>query len=1348
MTGQPAMRDIFKPFTRWFAFLILFFYLSIFSLSQSYLVHSYSETDGLPSAFVYGITQDHQGRMWFATRAGIAVYDGVSWEKFTVSQGLPVPSFSKITEDQNNRIWALGSPGQGGIRVVYYENGWWNSLPGPGEEDFELSQTTSFALLEQAKQNTMPTIAVGTANQGILIRQQGKWKHLTQHQGLLSNAVNGIITIKGKFYTATDKGLSVIDSKLIVNNRLNRQLGLGPARIKGIAVQYKDKFPSCTLASSRVWLYGENWIGWFDEKNFKMTRYPPGLLLSGKKRSVNMLPDYCCGVYIGDLYLLNYFNYNTGSWQLLDTPNGLIGGGANSLYIDFEKNIWIACERGVSKISSRRFTSFQRDHGLLEDEVTALLEYEPGKFILGHNNGITFYDGKKFLQVPFSWEESALPVCRVLDIQMDANKDIWLAASWAGLAKVNLRSPHRITWYGTAHGLSRKIICLWIDQQTNRLWVGTEKGIFLRMPEHPTPQQKPEFVFMNIKELQGHYPRRIYGDSGKLRYIAGHNSGVFIYDEQNHRWKNYTFPDDENANAVYAITKDSSGRLLIGTTAGLFILENETLKKFKAHGFQVDRPVYFILEDHKMRLWFGTDNGVICRDGKKISRYSIKEGLIGHETNRAAAITDTRGRIWIGTNRGVSIYDETYDNSIRYNPPPKVQLFHVQVSGNRFPLNQNNPIQLSYQDNTLEFHFRGISFSDETAIRFKNKLEGFESEWTREHYPYQQMIRYINLPPGTYRFHIKARNALGVWSDEKVSPGITILNPFYRTWWFFLLAAILVGTIFYGMFQYLSQKRHASLLEKQVEERTHQLQAAEQQYRSLFEESKDVVFITSPEGKIIDMNPAGLQLFGYSSKEEAINANSVLEIYNNAEDRAAVREEIGKKGYVQDYEMVFKTKRADIITTLVTASLVRDKQGKITSYRGIIKDITRQKKLEERLLQAQKMEAIGTLAGGIAHDFNNILAVIMGQAELMRDDLTPGNQMHKKADSIVNAADRGAELVKQILTFSRQSKSIRKLINPGNIIKESLSLLRSILPSTIEMHQDIRADCTRLLADAAQIRQIVMNFGTNAAHAMREQGGVLEVKSDEVFLDAGACKKYHDIKPGTYLELTVSDTGHGMTREVMKRIFEPYFTTKKTGEGTGMGLAVTHGIVKSYGGDISVLSEMGKGTTFRVLLPCIRDTGEQHPEADTQLKEEIPCGNESILLVDDETEITETAKKILEKLGYHVVGKSSSKNALALFKKAPLQFDIIVSDLTMPHMTGLQLAREIKRIRIDIPIIILSGYNLDMTREQIKGFGVSDFISKPINMKKLARVVRRVLDKRQKTEDRGQMKGGRKNDEV
>ncbi len=616
---------------------------------------------------------------------------------------------------------------------------------------------------------------------------------------------------------------------------------------------------------------------------------------------------------------------------------------------------------------------------------------------------------------------------------------------------------------------------------------------------------------------------------------------------------------------------------------------------------------------------------------------------------------------------------------------------------------------------------------DEKAIRFKHKLEGFDKEWLDEHQPFEQMIRYFSLPSGRYRFHLKARNALGVWSDEVVSPEIIIPVPFYRSWWFFLLAVLLVGSIFHGIFRFFSQKRHALLLEKQVEERTHQLQAVEKRYQDLFEESKDVVFITTPEGKFIDINPAGVEVLGYQSKEEILRWSSVPDVYYHPEDRAVFREEIEKQGYVKDYEIIFKRKDGEPLVGLVTATLVRDAEGNITAYRGITRDITKQKKLEQQLIQAQKMEAIGTLAGGIAHDFNNILSVIIGHAELIREELAEGSQMCKSAGQIVTASERGAELVKQILAFSRQSQQIRKPINLSTIIKESLRLLQSVLPTTIEIRQDIRATSAHILADSTQVHQVMMNFGTNAAHAMREKSGILDISLDEVILDAETVKKYQDIKPGIYLRLTVSDTGHGMSGKVMKHIFEPYFTTKEIGEGTGMGMAVTHGIVKSCGGDISVTSELGKGTTFHVFFPKI----EEKAEPERELKEKIPGGSERILLVDDETSLIDAGTQVLKRLGYDAVGISDAVTALETVRKDPDRFHLVISDLTMPQITGIQLAEEIKKIKPEIPIILCSGFSASLTPEQIKPLGIDDFITKPFIKRELAQVIRRVLDRKQ-----------------
>jgi len=1317
------MKTINKTISKSFVFWVILIFNVNFLFTQSYLVHRYSESDGLSSANVYDIAQDSQGKIWLATRSGIVSYDGINWKKYSVADGLPVLSYFKISVDQNDRIWVLAVPIQEGIQLAYFDGSEWTSIPGPESFDFKQLQITSLALLDKQGDSVMPCIALGTSNRGIIIRDGGMWHNLTQQNGLTSDKVNGIVTLSNKFYIATDNGLTVISKDLKVNNQFNQRLGLGGEKIKGIAIQSKDKFFDTQLKDTRIWIYGDDWLGYFEEYGSLVVRYPLGLKLSGKEEYVNMLPDYRCGIYLGDRFILNYFNYIDNSWQSLDTLNGLVGGGSNSLFIDFEKNVWITCERGISKISSRRFANYQRIHGLLEDEVSALLEYEPGKFILGHNNGLTFFDGKNFLKVPFSRKNSPGPtVIRVLEMETDADKNIWFTASFAGLAKVNPNHPRHITWYNSQNGLPEQITSLWIDKTANKIWLGTDNGILLlTLPLKINRQGKVEFS--KVAGLPICKPRRMYGDSGKLHYIASHINGLFVYHQVKKQWQNYRIPGNSNANAIYSIKKDNRGRLLIGTLGGLYILEDETLSRFEFNGFHIDRPVYFILEDQYHHLWFGTDNGVVRWDESSARTYSINEGLIGQETNRAAALIDKRRRIWIGTNLGLSIYDEKFDNK-SYNRPPKIKLLYIEVSGKEIPLKENHPIQLSSGENTLAFHFQGISFIDETAIRFKNKLEGYEKRWSDEGYPYKQIVRYINLPPGGYRFHLKARNALGTWSKPVISPKITILKPFYSTWWFFIIIVLILGGGLYASFRYFSQKKYARLLEKQVEERTRELREAEQQYRSLFEESKDIVFISTIEGKLLDINPAGLELFGYKTKEDALGIDSVSEGYFNSEDRNLFKEEISKKGFVKDYEVIFKGKEGEPIITLITATVIRDKQGEIFGFRGIIRDITVQKKLEQQLIQAQKMEAIGTLAGGIAHDFNNILGAIIGYTELVLDDTIPGTLIHQNLENILNAAQRAAELVRQILAFSRQSGQQRQPVILGNIIQEALKLLRSSLPATIDIRESIQAETGTILGDPTQIHQIMMNLAANASHAMKETGGILEVSLQEVFLNPQDLPHTSSLKPGQYLKLMVSDTGHGIQQGILKRIFEPYFTTKKTGEGTGMGLAVIHGIVKRHGGEISVYSEPGKGSSFHILFPKIDIQGESK----TVVQDQIPGGTESILLVDDEQALTETASHILRRLGYEVDGISDPIEALERFKEDPQRYQLVISDLTMPLMTGIQLAEKIKEINSKIPIIICSGFSSSLDRKQFKSKGISDFVMKPLIRSQLAQVVRRVLD--------------------
>ena len=389
----------------------------------------------------------------------------------------------------------------------------------------------------------------------------------------------------------------------------------------------------------------------------------------------------------------------------------------------------------------------------------------------------------------------------------------------------------------------------------------------------------------------------------------------------------------------------------------------------------------------------------------------------------------------------------------------------------------------------------------------------------------------------------------------------------------------------------------------------------------------------------------------------------------------------------------------------------------------IFRDITKLRNMESRLRHSQKMEAIGTLAGGIAHDFNNILLPIIGYTQMTSADLPPDNPAAENLAEILKGALRAKELVKRILTFSRRYKEERKALKAQSVIEEALKLIRASLPSTIEIHQNIDSDCASILADPTQLHQIVMNLCTNAYQAMTETGGVLEVTLSEVRLTAADLES-SDLNPGAYVCLKVSDTGCGIDNSNIERIFEPYFTTKEKDKGTGMGLAVVHGIIKSYDGDIKVYSEPGKGTVFQVYIPrLVIDT--ESPVNSEQII--LPGRGEHILLVDDEKTVVNIETKMLARIGYRVTAKTSSLEALELFRTSPQDYDLVITDMTMPGMTGDKLAKELLQIRPDIPIIVSTGFNENISREKAATLGIKVLMLKPVTLEDLSRATRQAL---------------------
>ena len=504
-----------------------------------------------------------------------------------------------------------------------------------------------------------------------------------------------------------------------------------------------------------------------------------------------------------------------------------------------------------------------------------------------------------------------------------------------------------------------------------------------------------------------------------------------------------------------------------------------------------------------------------------------------------------------------------------------------------------------------------------------------------------------------------------------------------------------------------------------------ELRASEERYRLLVKNAPVGILSTNRGGEITEVNPVLLRILGLPGEEATKGLNLFTFPPFVQSGMVSDFQRAMEKGEASIHIRAYKGPMGKEMHLRYYLTPLRDVAGRMTGLQAIVEDITESKRLEDQLLQAQKMEAIGTLAGGIAHDFNNILAGIIGYAELMGFEIVEGSSAQAYLAELLKAAQRAKDLVKQILAFSRRSDQGKETMSFEPVLQESIRLLRASLPSTIQIHLEIEEDLGPIYANPTQLQQVVMNLGTNAAQALPDGNGVVKFRLERVEFDPEAAWKIPGLPPGSYLRLSVSDTGQGMPPEVIRRIFDPYFTTKERGKGTGLGLAVVHGIVKNHDGAITVESELGRGTTFEVYLPRAR--GAEKTEKSSKSQEGPSPGRERILYVDDEQLVTQVGKQMLEKLGYEVVPMMDSQEALELFRAQPDRFDLVVTDMTMPNLTGDKLALELMAIRPNIPIVLCTGYSERITEMKAKELGIREYVSKPFALNDLARAVHRAL---------------------
>ncbi|WP_456405476.1 hybrid sensor histidine kinase/response regulator [Caldithrix abyssi] len=1251
--------------------------------AQEYPVHFYTIEEGLPSNEIYSIVQDSIGEMWISTRRGLCKYDGFHWQLDTTisKMGMYLPHFLEL--DDAGRVWVGGVHiGQG---FCYLNKKTWHTISLPDSLAL-FSPLKTFKVIGSSDGHIF-ILAVTHKNQ-LAYFFQNQWKVIDLSR--IDPESSKILTVSknnNQFLILTDRRL------LTFNGTDFKEFDFPPLfeKEKIISLQVLET-PHSPAKMGRLLLLTPNYIYEYQApeiiKKIPLNKQVKSLLADPP---FQLIEDGFGGVFLGNKFRLFHFNNYLNKWVLIKhhrIPEPL---DAIDLYLDQEKNLWIASYMGLLKIPTLRFLNFNEYSGLLETEVTSINQFGRGTMIFGHDNGFTLYDGKQFkkfaignVQAPSDRSRK-----RFMEFLKLTDDTIIAAAQQMGLVKIHQSGRYEIIppppgeRINTVAKLNKK-----------ELLVGTYHGLF---------KFSNNAFYPYLHELTKHLIiRRMLLLADHTLLLATLNRGVVVIREDqkisevwNHRHL--------KSKSVYDIKYSPQGKILVATAAGLFEFSQDSLIPVDKE--LINEEAYAILVDNENKIWIGTGRGVQIIDSiGNITHYDYFNGLAGQECNRDALFQDSSGRIWIGTIGGLSLYQPLYDFKVR---PPLINFLDF-ISDIDFDLQPE-------KKGDLIIKFLCISFKDERQIALRYRLKGYH-EWQYIPRLFAPVLSFLDVPPGDYQLEVQARNVEGAWSAVVQSATFHIPAPFYRSWYFIALVLFLISIITYLLVFARIKERLAQQLEAEVNARTKALKESEEKFRRLFTDSLDGIFITSIEGKILDINEAGIEILGYDSKDELLKLNVKKDLYANPEDREKILTLIKTQGGVKNYPLKAKRKDGKIIDVAISATPILDEQGNVVGLSGYFRDMTEWNAMKEQLAHSQRMESLGMLAGGVAHDFNNILAGILGYASLMKMKMDPDDKMFRYIDIIEKSAQRAADLTQQLLIFSRKGQPKLQPVQVNECVNETIKLIRSTFPKTIEIETELDEKLPEIMADPTQLSQMILNLCVNARDAMPDGEGKISFRTREVIVEHPEAYKNPDAREGHFVQLTIADTGSGIPDEIKNKIFEPFFTTKPRGKGTGMGLAMVYGFVRNLGGFIQFHSKLNEGTTFQIHFPVKPIHLE---EKHLSHKSELKTGHGHILVVDDEEMVRNFCKMALERYGYTAETASNGQEALDCFTKNQNNFDLIILDMIMPVMDGMKTYQKIREINKEIKILISSGYSDSGKLEQLKKDPAVSIIFKPYKVDEL-----------------------------
>jgi len=766
------------------------------TLAQSFPVTVYTEDDGLPSSSVYDIAQDQAGRLWFATRSGVAVYDGFAWRRYTTGEGLPYLNCIQVSVDEDDVPWALSL--ESILHVSYLKDGAWRPLPQPQPS----IRGNAESLLKTVREDDGQTAVAISGPDGMSLWRRQRWQAVV---GAPEGPLIGLEAHDGRFVAATAQRLFSFENGVAAP--LSPE---GWDKASGPIWAIKIEKADAPQGSARLWLWRGDTLGYAQDGAFAVVARiaPPAF---AQVRPFFFQPAGPNRFIFGTTRNIFEGRIDGNSTRLrqLGLPEGLSFNGLTALFRDRENVVWFASSRGLNKAAHFRFDNWTTEDGMEEGEVTAIEEWSANRLLLGHNRGVSFFDvaSGRFRYESFPDLGGPPSETRVMDLAAGPNGAVWIAANALGVGRMSVNGV--IEWRGEEAGLSGKAASL-LPNDDGSVWVGAGGGLFLL--------KDGRFLTTAAVEGSRFYVRRLARDQAGRIYAAVQNFGIAV--KEGNAWRWLKLPTKRQN--PYSLLVDRRDRLWVGASNGLYSLEDGALTRCEIPGADLNRPVFFIAEDPSGWLWLGTDNGVFRWDMENgVRHYTKSEGLAGRETNRDAGFIDSDGALWIGMDTGLSRYNPDMDPELDAYPPPLARLDRVEVGERSLPLDR--PIELSSHDNNLFFHFACASFLDENAILFQHQLKGFEDGWQTPEPFENRAVRYTNLPPGVYHMRARFQNALGVWSEPIVSAPILIRLPFWRQWWFIALIALAVFGLLIGFERFWNVKRRSIQLKRQVAIQTREL---------------------------------------------------------------------------------------------------------------------------------------------------------------------------------------------------------------------------------------------------------------------------------------------------------------------------------------------------------------------------------------------------------------------------------------------------------------------------------------------------------------------------------------------